>query len=274
VHEPTSHAALAFVERLRTEGLVAEVLPTPTFALSRAEFTQWAGDRETFRMGDFYRAQRRRFNVLTDGGEPVGGKWNYDQDNREPPPKGKATLGLRGPWQTTEDAIDEQVRVALDALDLPTIGRDGPRWFAVTAAESRRALAHFVRHRLPHFGPPEDAMLTDDWAMAHSLLSVPLNLGRLHPLDVVRAAEAAHGPGTSRWPAPRASSGRCSAGASTCGICTGTSGGATGAATRCGRIPRCPTGGPSSTPTRSPPPACAARWRASATVAGPTTSSG
>jgi deoxyribodipyrimidine photolyase-related protein len=40
----------------------------------------------------------------------------------------------------------------------------------VTAAESRRALAHFVRHRLPHFGPPEDAMLTDDWAMAHSLL--------------------------------------------------------------------------------------------------------
>jgi hypothetical protein len=62
----------------------------------------------------------------------------------------------------------------------------------VTAAEGRRALAHFVRHRLPRFGPPEDAMLTDDWAMAHSLLSVPLNLGLLHPLDVVREAEAAH----------------------------------------------------------------------------------
>jgi deoxyribodipyrimidine photolyase-related protein len=82
VHEPTSHAALAFVERLRTEGLAAEVLPTPTFALSRAEFTQWAGDRESFRMEDFHRAQRRRFDVLMEGGEPVGGNWNYDRDNR------------------------------------------------------------------------------------------------------------------------------------------------------------------------------------------------
>ena len=86
-------------------------------------------------------------------------------------------------------------------MDLPTVGRDGPRWFAVTADEARRALAHFVEHRLPHFGPHEDAMLHDDWAMAHSLLSVPLNLGVLHPLDVVRAAEARLPAGRRRrWP--------------------------------------------------------------------------
>ena len=38
VHQPTSHAAVAFVERLRAEGLVAAVLPTTTFARPRAEF--------------------------------------------------------------------------------------------------------------------------------------------------------------------------------------------------------------------------------------------
>jgi deoxyribodipyrimidine photolyase-related protein len=191
VHEPTSHAAHAFVEQLRKEGLVAEILPTPTFALPRADFQEWAGDRETFRMEDFYRSQRRRFDVLMEGGEPVGGKWNYDHENREPPPKGKETLGVVAPWQPPEDEIDEQVRADLEALDLPTIGTDGPRWFAVTADEARRALAHFVHHRLPYFGPPEDAMLHGDWAMAHSLLSVPLNLGLLQPLDVVREVEAA-----------------------------------------------------------------------------------
>jgi deoxyribodipyrimidine photolyase-related protein len=143
-------------------------------------------------MEEFYRFQRRRFDVLMERGEPAGGKWNYDHENREPPPKGASTLGVPGPWQPPEDEIDEQVRADLDAMDLPTVGRDGPRLFAVTAAEARRALAHFVRYRLPHFGPPEDAMLTEDWAMAHSLLSVPLNLGVLHPLDAVHEAEAAY----------------------------------------------------------------------------------
>jgi deoxyribodipyrimidine photolyase-related protein len=192
VHEPTSHAAAGLVDRLRADGLVARVLPTPTFALPRAEFDAWAGDRTTFRLEDFYRAQRRRFDVLMDGGEPAGGRWNLDHDNREPPPRGATTLDVPAPWQPPEDAIDEQVRADLDRMDLPTVGVDGPRWFAVTADEARRALAHFVAHRLPHFGPQEDAMLTADWAMAHSLLSVPLNLGVLHPLDAVGEAEAAY----------------------------------------------------------------------------------
>jgi len=200
VHEPTSFAAADLVERLRKDGLVAEVLPTPTFALPRKDFDAWAGDRETFRMEDFYRAQRRRFDVLMDADEPVGGKWNFDAENREPPPRGQPTLDVPGPWLPTEDDIDVAVRADLDALDLPTVGRDGPRLFAVTADEAKRALTHFVEQRLPHFGPPEDAMLTDDWAMAHSLLSVPLNLGLLHPLDAVRAAEDAHRSGAVPLP--------------------------------------------------------------------------
>jgi deoxyribodipyrimidine photolyase-related protein len=74
VYEPTSHAAERFVYRLRDQGLVAEVLPTPTFALPRKDFTEWAGDRTRFRMEDFYREQRRRFDVLMNGADPVGNR--------------------------------------------------------------------------------------------------------------------------------------------------------------------------------------------------------
>ena len=201
VHQPTSHEAEKFVHRLHSQGLVAEVLPTTTFALSRNDFQDWAGERTRFRLEDFYRAQRRRFEVLMDGGEPVGGRWNYDPENRESPPKKQKTLGLPGPYHPDEDDIDAQVRRDLDEMNLPTVGVDGPRLFAVTPAEAEQALAHFIEHRLPFFGRFEDAIMADDWAMAHSLLSVPLNLSVLHPLDAVRAAEQAYRTGSAPLPA-------------------------------------------------------------------------
>ncbi|WP_059019001.1 cryptochrome/photolyase family protein [Mycobacterium sp. M26] len=197
VHEPTSFAAAEFVERLRRDGLVADILPTPTFALPRKDFHTWAGTRKRFRMEDFYRDQRRRFDVLMDGSEPVGGRWNYDTDNRESPPKGSTTLDVPAPYRPREDEIDDAVRRDLDAMGLDTVGRDGPRLFPVTPAEARRALKKFIDDRLPLFGRYEDAMMGGDWAMAHSLLSVPLNLGVLHPLDAVHAAEKAYRDGAA-----------------------------------------------------------------------------
>lgn len=201
VHEPTSHAAELFVHRMRRAGLVADVLPTPAFALPRSEFAQWArnkdgSSRQRFRMEDFYRDQRRRFGVLMDGpGDdrvPVGGRWNFDTDNRERPPKGQDTLNAPPPYRPAEDDIDAGVRRDLDAMAIDTIGVDGPRLFPVTPAEAAEALRRFIAERLPLFGRYEDAMLGADWAMAHSLLSVPLNLGVLHPLEAVHAAERAY----------------------------------------------------------------------------------
>ena len=192
VHQPTSHAAERFVHRLHKQGLVADVLPTPTFALPRKDFEQWAGNRNRFRMEDFYRDQRRRFDVLMRGSEPEGGTWNYDHDNREPPPRKQKTLDVPKPYQPREDDIDAQVRADLDAMNLDTVGADGPRLFAVTPTEAKRALDRFIEHRLADFGRYEDAIMSQDWAMSHSLLSVPLNLGVLHPLDAVHAAEQAY----------------------------------------------------------------------------------
>ncbi len=181
VVHPTSRAALGFVQ---SRGL--EVLAPRGFVTTADEFEDWTGGKPL--MERFYRAARRRTGVLMDGGEPAGGRWNYDAENREPPPRGVSTLGVADPWWPQEDAIDAGVRE--DLAGVATLGEDGPRRFAVTPDEAQAALAVFLRDRLAGFGTHEDAMLTaDDW-MAHSLLSVPLNLGLLDPLDVVQAAEA------------------------------------------------------------------------------------
>ncbi len=193
VCHPTSHAALRFVEG---RGDI-EVLPTPGFATSSDDFDSWVGARGRRRllMEDFYRETRRRLGVLMDGEEPTGGRWNYDADNREPPPR-SASLGVPEPLWPAEDEIDEEVRHDLDrwerAGEVSFLGSDGPRRFAGTRREALAALDDFLIHRLPGFGPHEDAMLSGDPWMAHSLLSAPLNLGLLDPLEVVARAEDAY----------------------------------------------------------------------------------
>ena len=192
VVHPTSREALQFVQE---RGI--SVLPPRGFITDQPAFAAWAAGSR-LRLEEFYRAARRRTGILMDGGEPIGGRWNYDAENREPPPRGRASLGIPDPWWPTEDAIDAGVRADLDSWQMPTRGNDGPRRFAVTAAEAEAALDHFLRLRLPHFGATEDAMMSGDAWMAHSLLSVPLNLGLLHPLDVVRRAAAADAPLAAR----------------------------------------------------------------------------
>jgi deoxyribodipyrimidine photolyase-related protein len=200
VIDPTSYSARRFV---RARGM--HVLPSRGFVTSEAEFAEWAESRGGKRllMEDFYRAVRERTGILMDGGpggrDPVGGQWNYDHDNRQSPPKGAARLGLPEPWWPAEDEIDAKVREDLDRWQaeghVQLVGDDGPRRFAVTAAEAQAALSDFVESRLNDFGPFEDAMLGGDWTMAHSLLSVPLNLGLLDPREVVERVAAEHAAG-------------------------------------------------------------------------------
>jgi deoxyribodipyrimidine photolyase-related protein len=200
---PRSRGADRFVRGL--EGV--QVLPQRGFTASREQFADWADGRGGRRllMEDFYREQRVRLGLLVEAGEdgrvrPVGARWNLDAENREPPPRGVATLadavGLPPPWQAAEDEIDEQVRADLDRMErddgVEFLGQDGPRWVPVTRTEALAALEHFVATRLPHFGPVEDAMLAADRTLAHSVLSPVMNLGLLDPLEAVRAAEAAY----------------------------------------------------------------------------------
>lgn len=189
VVQPTSRAADGYVRR---RGLT--VLPDLGFATRAEDFAAFATGSKRLLQEDFYRAQRRRFDVLMDGDEPTGGRWNFDHDNREPPPK--EGLDVEGPWWPVEDAVDVQVREDLDRWqrdgDVHFLGEDGPRWSAATREEALQAFTHFVRTRLASFGPHEDAMLARDPWMAHSALSPAQNLGLLHPLELVRGAEDAY----------------------------------------------------------------------------------
>jgi deoxyribodipyrimidine photolyase-related protein len=195
VCHPTSRKARDLVRRLPVT-----VLPPRGFATSPQEFTAWASGRKALRLEDFYRHARQSHGVLMDGTDPAGGRWNLDAENREPPPKGSSRLEVPEPPAIVEDDIDAQVRADLDRWEsqgVRFVGVDGPRLFPATRAEAVQRLRHFVQHRLPVFGPYEDAMLAGDPWMAHSMLSAPMNLGLLNPLEVIRRAEQAYRDGAA-----------------------------------------------------------------------------
>ncbi len=183
---PTSAAAKQLLER-RGVRLVA----APQFLVQPGEFAAWAGDRRKLVMEPFYRAQRKRLGLLLQpGGEPEGGRWNLDRENRRPPEA--ATARAPDPWRATEDALDAEVRRDLDALGAPFWGEDGPRTWPATQQEAHAALEDFVAHRLAAFGPWQDAILVDRPVLFHSLLSSSMNLGLISPLAVVRRVEEAY----------------------------------------------------------------------------------
>jgi deoxyribodipyrimidine photolyase-related protein len=147
------------------------------FLTSRADFALWARAQKSFLMENFYRAQRVRLNVLVEGGKPTGGAWNFDKENRLPPPKNYE-------WpkylEHSRDAIDEEVAKELNYSP-------GTTW-ATTREGALAQLENFIKNHFANFGPYEDAMANDNWAVHHSLLSPYLNNGLLHAQEVIDAA--------------------------------------------------------------------------------------
>lgn len=161
------------------------------FFASIRKFAAHAKGRKSLRMEFFYREQRKRHGVLMQDGEPIGGKWNFDADNREA--FGAGGPGAVPPRMTfAPDAITRDVIALVNTRFAAHPGRlDGFAW-PVTRAQALQSLRAFVNERLPLFGRYQDAMWPGDPWLYHAHLSAALNLKLLNPREVVAAAQAAH----------------------------------------------------------------------------------
>ncbi len=163
------------------------------FLCTRAEFSRWAQPMKgSLRMEFFYREQRRRHRVLLDAdGQPEGGAWNFDADNRSAYPK-SGPGAIPPPAAFAPDAITREVFELVERHFPRHPGRLDTFAWPVTRAQALEALDRFIEHRLAHFGPYQDAMWDATPFGWHSLLSTSLNLKLLDPREVIAAAEAAY----------------------------------------------------------------------------------
>ena len=182
------------IEALEEAPLEVTQLEDDRFVASHAEFDAWAEGRKELRMEYFYREMRRKTGLLMEGDKPEGSKWNFDHDNRKPAPD---EVDFSGPMQFTPDEITEEVLALVEDRFGDNFGTLRPFWFAVTRGQARRALTHFIKGGLPKFGDYQDAMLSGERFLWHSVLSMYLNAGLLDPIEICEAAEAAYREGAA-----------------------------------------------------------------------------
>ncbi len=158
---------------------------TEHFFSTRNELGDFFEGKKTFLMERFYRAMRKKHQILMEGNNPTTGQWNYDGDNRMKLPKNhKPTTPLVFNTDVS-DIVDE-----ISQTNIKTIGIiDAANYiWPINRQQSLELLAFFVAECLPLFGSYQDAMSPNEWSLYHSRLSFSLNTKMISPIEVIYSA--------------------------------------------------------------------------------------
>jgi deoxyribodipyrimidine photolyase-related protein len=166
------------------------VFDSEHFYSTRHELKDLFAGKKLFLMETFYRHMRKKHRVLIEGdNQPLNGKWNFDEDNRQKLPKTHQPIA---PLLFDNDlsAIENELKIA----GIKTIGHVKSEHFLwpINRQQSLLLLDFFCNNCLPLFGTFQDAMAPHQWSLYHSRLSFAMNTKLISPKEVVDKAIAAY----------------------------------------------------------------------------------
>ena len=170
-------------------GIPVDIREDARFLCKQVEFKNWSKDRKNLRMEYFYREMRKKYSILMDGDQPIGGKWNFDLENRKPP---NPNFDIPETFSSEPDAVTLDVMQLVEDKFSDHMGVLSDFHFAINAAQAKIALKQFIDERLKYFGDFQDAMIQGKPWMYHSHVGLYLNCGLLSPLECIQAAEQAY----------------------------------------------------------------------------------
>lgn len=160
----------------------------PLFINSREDLKSFfRSDKKSFFQTTFYKQQRKQRGILLDAkGEPQGGKWSFDIDNRKKFPRNQ--IPPPHPFPESDQHWPEAVAYVKENF------RDNPGelsqepLYAYGRAQALIWLNDFLHQRFHHFGDYEDAITREHDILHHSVLTPMLNTGLLTPGEVLTQA--------------------------------------------------------------------------------------
>lgn len=167
-------------------GLALDVHRTPMFMNTLQDFADHLDDQGSPKLLPYYREQRRRHQILMNAdGTPVGGRWSFDQDNRQKLPRDMQPQEPDYPAATAHLG-DVTALVRQRFADHP--GALERVWVPTTHTQAEQWLDSFLVNRFASFGTYEDALTRRSPFVYHSGLSPLLNVGLLTPQQVLDRA--------------------------------------------------------------------------------------
>ena len=142
--------------------------------------------RKTYFQTDFYVAQRKQRNILLDaGGQPLGGQWSFDADNRQRFPK-TAVAPVVAAIEKNDFVVEAKAYVTKNYGK--NYGSADNFIYPTNFASAEKWLDKFFKERFTNFGIYEDAIVAKEYYLHHSVLSPMLNTGLLSPQQIIDKA--------------------------------------------------------------------------------------
>ncbi|MBE0639900.1 MAG: cryptochrome/photolyase family protein [Bacteroidales bacterium] len=161
-----------------------KMVPSEHFLTSRYELKDFFG-KKNYLMESFYREMRRRFNVLMENGQPIGGQWNFDANNRN---RYDGRIPIPKPLKFDNDLTEVFRDMKISGVD--SFGNADPSHFTypINRKQALELVDYFDKNLLPHFGTYQDAMVKNSTSLFHARISFALNTKMISPLEVIRSA--------------------------------------------------------------------------------------
>lgn len=177
-------------EACKKNKITLHLYDSPNFLNTSKSADGYFSKKKNYFQTDFYIWQRKQRNILLENdGKPLGGKWTFDTENREKFPGNGKVPPLEIP-QENKYVCEAKQYVQIHFLT--NYGSlNNPCLFVVTFADAERWLDDFLKNRFEKFGIYEDAIVSEESVLHHSVLTPMLNIGLLQPQHIIDRALAA-----------------------------------------------------------------------------------
>jgi deoxyribodipyrimidine photolyase-related protein len=130
---------------------------------------------------EFYKYQRKKLDIMVKNGKPEGGKWSYDKMNRLSIPKNHKLPSIKSVPK------NKYIKEAILYVNkhFPSNYGDTTFFYPIDRKGAMKSLKTFLKERLKNFGPYEDAVVSNEPFVYHSVLSPMMNIGLITDTDVV-----------------------------------------------------------------------------------------